>query len=817
MLRARHPLTRNYLLALSLIALLVGAVTIELAQFVAAQRENAVIVNVSGRQRMLSQRIVLLSLRLVATPAAEREAVRSDLHSAVELMEQSHNGLLAGDPALRLPGAPSPDVRALYFDAPADVDQQVNAYLTRARTLLAAPDATLTLDNPDLRYLQLVGPTTLLEALDSVVRQYEHESTQALIGIQRMVFIASGSVLLLLVLTGVLIFRPMVRSVARETKHLRDTQQRLAAVLDTAGEAIITLDADGAIERINQEGQRIWGYDSAELIGARLDMLLVAPPPLDTLLREAQPPNRSERQGRRKDGAVFEIELRLTQTPAPDRMTIVAARDITRRQRAEAALKRERDFTAAVLDTAGSLILVVDHHGRIVRFNTACERVTGYRADEVYGQFFADLFLIPEERPGVEAVFAELQAGMFPNAYENVWLTRSGEQRVISWANTALLGSNGQPEYIIGTGIDVTERHRAEADARAVSAQLNANLAELQARTHELAQLNEMSEMLQACVSVDEAYSVIETWLRRLFFNAHGALAVANNSQNQVEVVAAWGVPTGEPVFAPDACWGLRRGHLHVVNGADHALHCTHMHVDPLSSYMCIPLSARGERLGVLGITIPEARMPDAQQRLARTVARALELVLSNLKLRETLRHQSIRDALTGLFNRRYMEETLEREIRRAARAGHTLGVIMLDIDHFKRFNDTFGHSAGDTLLATVGALLRTQVRGEDITCRYGGEEFTLILPDISPEHLQMRAEQLRRAIAELQIEHRQRPLGPVTASLGLALYPSHGLDPAALIEQADAALYTAKQRGRNRVVLIGAPDGAVIDAIVES
>jgi diguanylate cyclase (GGDEF)-like protein len=167
---------------------------------------------------------------------------------------------------------------------------------------------------------------------------------------------------------------------------------------------------------------------------------------------------------------------------------------------------------------------------------------------------------------------------------------------------------------------------------------------------------------------------------------------------------------------------------------------------------------------------------------------------------------QAVRDPLTGLYNRRYMEETLEREIRRAERRYASLGVIMLDVDHFKRFNDTFGHAAGDTLLQELGSFLMGHIRGEDIACRYGGEEFALILPDASLEGACGRADDLRERIKALGIAHRGQPLGAVTVSMGVAAYPDHGHTGEELLRAADAALYEAKAQGRDRVVVSKRP-----------
>ena len=237
-------------------------------------------------------------------------------------------------------------------------------------------------------------------------------------------------------------------------------------------------------------------------------------------------------------------------------------------------------------------------------------------------------------------------------------------------------------------------------------------------------------------------------------------------------------------------------------------------HVDPSlpSGYLCIPMMAHGEPLGVLHLrggsiqpsqpNQPPEPLRESQQRLAGTVAERLSLTLANLRLRETLRGQSIRDPLTGLFNRRYMEETLELELARAARSHRTLGIIMLDVDHFKRLNDACGHDAGDTLLCELARLLESRVRQGDIACRYGGEEFAIILADATSEGARRRAEDIRAEVKRLELKHGGKPIGGLTVSLGVALFPYHADQATTLLRKADEALYQAKETGRDRVVV---------------
>jgi len=220
-------------------------------------------------------------------------------------------------------------------------------------------------------------------------------------------------------------------------------------------------------------------------------------------------------------------------------------------------------------------------------------------------------------------------------------------------------------------------------------------------------------------------------------------------------------------------------------------------------------MSAQGEVLGVLHVRLTSpigagSEGPAEQkQRVVLSDADQFALALANLRLRETLRGLSIRDPLTGLFNRRYLEESLDRELRRAQRRGLPVAILMLDVDQFKLFNDTFGHEAGDLVLKEVAALLKSNTRAEDIACRYGGEEFTLILPEMTLEHAKVKAHRVNEAVRQLRILQGQQFLGSVTISVGVAIFPTDGSNAREVLHAADAALYRAKQGGRDRVEVV--------------
>lgn len=352
----------------------------------------------------------------------------------------------------------------------------------------------------------------------------------------------------------------------------------------------------------------------------------------------------------------------------------------------------------------------------------------------------------------------------------------------------------------------VHHRQQVERELGAAYEKLKRHVSDLQDRNRDITLVNQMGETLEACSSIEDAYQVVSKFAPRLFVGTAGALGLLSASRNLVEWVVQWGETRTEishPIFVPEDCWALRRARPHAVQDSTTELLCKHLNDPPPRTYLCIPLAAQGEILGLLHLARGEPQpFTDGDEQLAFNVARHVEQALANLKLRESLKQQSIRDPLTGLYNRRYMEESLAREVRRAARNQQPLGVIMLDLDHFKQFNDTLGHDAGDALLREFGGYLLSHVRFEDIACRFGGEEFALILPEAQLGVVAERAEQIRMGTRLLSIHYRGQRLPSVTVSLGVAMFPQDGANGGDVLRAADSALYRAKAAGRDRVVL---------------
>lgn len=530
------------------------------------------------------------------------------------------------------------------------------------------------------------------------------------------------------------------------------------------------------------------------------------------------------------------------------------AREMTSALRTSATLQR------AILESTDYAIISTRVDGAIELVNPAAERMLGYDASELAGrplpEFFPDSELANRARqlavdlgepiePGFETLVACARRQLHDEHEWNL-RQRGGGQLPVLLAVTALRSELGEISGFLGVAQDFTERRRAAQAARQftieleqrveertqalaqINLQLEAEIAErrhaeqrlqkaytdlqvsmraVQRHAREVAILREMGDLLQTCANLQEIGEVIERFAVRLFEHEAGGLYLFKSSRNVLEAIATWGeLPAGDAVFAPEACWALRRSKPHIVTAGSRDVSC--QHVSTAQSYLCIPLSAQGELIGLLHLRATDTHDElDERMSCCTSAAEVIGLAMANFRLRERLREQSIHDDLTGLFNRRYLENTLDREESRAARAGSTLGILMLDIDHFKQLNDTWGHKAGDLALRAVGRLLSALVRNADIATRYGGEEFVIVLPDAAREACLRRAEEIRQRIAEAAAtsDPAQNP-HPLTVSIGVALFPQHGEHWQAVLLAADQALYQAKKLGRNRVVEAPAP-----------
>lgn len=337
--------------------------------------------------------------------------------------------------------------------------------------------------------------------------------------------------------------------------------------------------------------------------------------------------------------------------------------------------------------------------------------------------------------------------------------------------------------------------------------QMQASLLRLKEQAAESELLTAARDELQLCVTLDQAYTSAANSFGRLLEGTSGSLCMINNSRQLAEVVASWSGASGpslvEEAFLPEACCGLRLGRGRWRLPEASAIHCTHFSGPGAERYLCQPVAAHGNTLGVLYVQcVTDDEMAVVQRHMdgLRQLVQLTGMAIASLNLRAKLENQSIRDSLTGLFNRHFMHISLERELARAARRRQSLAVFMLDLDHFKKFNDTYGHAAGDMALQAVAEIFKANVRTEDVICRYGGEEFTILLPDLNLPLATDRADSIRRAVEAVRVPVDGKVIGEFSVSIGVAVYPTDGEQGDLLLRHADLALYRAKRQGRNRV-----------------
>lgn len=371
-----------------------------------------------------------------------------------------------------------------------------------------------------------------------------------------------------------------------------------------------------------------------------------------------------------------------------------------------------------------------------------------------------------------------------------------------------------------GYFIDIDARKQAELEASIQRERLQETVLQLEAAQGEGGVLQDTGDMLHATEDLAEAFNIIKLAALRLFPGWSGWIAASQDGGNELTVGAEWGNISSsmEKQFNGRDCWGMRRGKPHAFFNMHSSVCCPHMRSVPLAElrpYICVPMAAHGEVVGALhlfceGRVPTEQQMADVQSRASR-FAETLKLALSNLKLRTSLQDQAMSDGLTGLYNRRYMDEALVHELQRSRRDQRPVSLAMIDVDHFKRFNDQYGHDAGDAVLKAIGAVLMENIRGYDIACRYGGEELALILPGCDVTDAEARVEQVRLAVEAMHVKNGAVDLPTVTISVGV----SHAVGGSAstLIRRADEALYEAKRAGRNRVTVAQASSLAAVSS----
>jgi len=488
---------------------------------------------------------------------------------------------------------------------------------------------------------------------------------------------------------------------------------------------------------------------------------------------------------------------------------LIVGSEVSERHRLAIHLHEQTIYLDALIQNCPLGIAVLDQQGRVNLANPAFENLFQYERHQLASVDIRSLGIPGDENTDSTPLVAQIFAG---RALHSTVRQRRKDGKVLDLAVHGVplqLNHEVRGAYLIYE--DISEQLHASEAQRQHAQSLDRLVKELELRTKQITALNEMGALLQCSGTVQEAFVVARDCVHKLFPEAaSGALYLFRSSRDLVEAAVRWGKKDMlAPTFPPEACWSLRRGQVH---WSRNAISCQHLTNSSNLERVCVPMVAQGNTIGVLHLAF-EAATPsqscswvenfrESHQQLAISVASQIALSLASLQLRETLREQSIRDPLTRLFNRRFLEESLERELQLASRKKQSTAVIFLDLDYFKKFNDTFGHDAGDVVLQSLADLLRTFFRATDICCRFGGEEFAIILPESSAEDAAARGNALRSKVKGLRLQYKQQNLGPLSFSAGVAAFPQHASSTDELLKIADQCLYESKALGRDVVTV---------------
>lgn len=452
-----------------------------------------------------------------------------------------------------------------------------------------------------------------------------------------------------------------------------------------------------------------------------------------------------------------------------------------------------------IVETAGEGVWQLDDQGCTLLANEAMARMLGTTPQALVGRSLFE-FVDPADRDEVQTLLHGHPCG--DGSRPEIRFRRIDGEEVWTEVSTCpIADAEGRLSGTLAMVTNSTERRGRDAQLHATNAQLTSMVADLERHKSDMAQIGELNELLQSARTEAEAFDAIRAAAAHLFADSSGGFSVTGKDDEMV-VVGTWGDTHGLPAtYDRGTCWAIRRGGRHL-HSAQRGICCGHRPGDQRGTMVCTPLYMDGELVGVLHLHLAQvdsAALEESLRQRTDVFGEVVKLGLSNLRLRETLREQALRDALTGLPNRRLFDETLPRELLRCLRADQPLTVAVVDVDHFKQINDTYGHETGDRMLRLVGDVLTRSIRASDMACRYGGDEFMCLLPGMDAQDARLRFEQALRQLAA-QAGPPALPGAALTFTVGLATAPGCGADAASLVSAADAALYVAKEKGRNCV-----------------
>jgi len=445
---------------------------------------------------------------------------------------------------------------------------------------------------------------------------------------------------------------------------------------------------------------------------------------------------------------------------------------------------------------------VISPDGEWIQVNNVLCEITGYKKTEFNKLHLKNIIHSDDWIVELDNI-NKMKQGVITSCQSEMRLIQKNGQYIWVLVSQSLMNDDkGKPLYFIIQIQDIDERKKNELIVIELNERTQSMLTNLQKRDHDLGVISKMNEMLQICQELNEAYSIINHTAVELFPSLSGGLIKLDAATQNLETIKQWGEQLIiKKYFMAKDCWALREEHPYIIDVPKKDLICSHFETLPRGGYLCLPQITQIGTIGMLVLIAPTgSSITPYQQQISIAFNDIIRLSLANIQFREILNEQSIHDSLTKLFNRRYLDATLPRDLSRVMREKKHLCVGMLDIDFFKRFNDTSGHEAGDEVLKTIGKLLNDGFRGSDIACRFGGEEFILVLINSDLKSALPRLEEIREKIKNVRLFFRETPLPQITISIGVAEAPVHGKTSEDIIRAADRALYQAKHAGRDRV-----------------
>jgi diguanylate cyclase (GGDEF)-like protein len=474
---------------------------------------------------------------------------------------------------------------------------------------------------------------------------------------------------------------------------------------------------------------------------------------------------------------------------------------IAKSQEDSRELQRSQQMQRLFLDQGPFLAYIKDEQSRVLYYNQELQSRFLVDAEEWLGKTDSEFLPDPEEGRRVmendQIVLKTLQP---LKLIEEVKIPDNDQP--CYWLSFKFPFSDYTTgdRRIGGISIDITESIEAQRSLTDLNRQLEEKTLKLEAKKRELIYLSDMADMLYSCESEDEVYKVVAFTCSKLFPNMSGCVFIIANSKNYVQMNSFWGDErTSKEIFSLCECWALRRGKLNLLSPHNSGLICNHLTQPVNGTHLCVPLFGQGKMVGMLHIYALKEISPEAQQ-ITEIIARTLAIALNNLSIKQRLTYDNLRDGMTQLFNHNYMQTITEQRLAEAERSGEPLSVIFLDIDNFKSYNSRYGHLTANIILQGLAKLLLKSIRSFDIACRWGGEEFVIVMPNMTLENIRKRVEQIRIDVEQMQLKDGDRILEGITASFGIAVSES-GITVQDFLNRANQAMLEAKRTGKNRVM----------------